>query len=237
MKMVNIGVGVAVLSLGLASACQKNETLAPSSASAPSPAVNCAVAASIDDAEDNDAQIAQTEGRGGYIYTYADTSGSTIEPSSSGFMPSQGGAVDSAYALRISGKMTTGGESYAGVGFNFTESETTYDASGYAAISFYAKVGDTSAPHVRFQVADVNTDPKGQKCTECYNDFGAPLTLTTEWKKYVVPFAALKQQGSWGDPTPQAVETTQLYGVKWQVTTPGADYDLWIDNVQLEGCP
>jgi hypothetical protein len=28
-----------------------------------------------------------------------------------------------------------------------------------------------------------------------------------------------------------------MYGVQWQVNTPGAEYDIWIDDVQFTGCP
>ncbi len=217
--------------------CQKGASAPAESASAPAPsALNCAVAATIDDVEDNDGQIATSDGRGGYIYTYADETGTTIAPGTAGFSATAGGAENSGYAMHIAGKLAASGEIYAGVGFNFTESDSPYNASVYRSISFYAKVGDGTSPHVRLQVADVNTDPKGGICSECYNDFGAPLILTTEWKKYTVPFADLKQETGWGKPTPSAVETSKLIGVKWQVATPGAEYDLWIDNVQLEGC-
>jgi len=215
--------------------CQKTAGGEAESAKAPS-ALNCAVAAVIDDVEDNDSQIAVQDGRGGYIYAYTDESGTTISPSTDGFSASAGGAEGSGYSMRIAGTTAKSGEIYAGVGFNFTQADAPYDASAYRSISFYAKVGEGTSPHVRIQVADVNTDPKGGVCSECYNDFGAPLILTTEWKKYTIPFADLKQQSGWGDPTPPAVETSKLIGVKWQVATPGAEYDLWVDNVQLEGC-
>jgi hypothetical protein len=230
-------IGAAALVIASASGCQKTGSAEAASAEAPTPsALNCAVASTIDDVEDNDSQIATSDGRGGYIYTYADESGTTVTPGTAGFAATAGGAEDSAYAMNIAGTLAKGGEIYAGVGFNFTESDGVYDASAYRSISFYAKVGEGTSPHVRLQVADVNTDPKGGVCKECYNDFGTPLILTGEWKKYTIPFADLKQQAGWGDPTPSAVETSKLIGVKWQVATPGAEYDLWIDNVQLEGC-
>ena len=223
--------------------CEKGAGAPAKSASSPAPsAMDCAVASTIDDVEDNDSQIAVSDGRSGYMYSYADESygkgGTTITPRPDAFSTTAGGAEGSAYAMHVTGKVAQSGEIYAGMGFNFTESDGLYDASAYRSISFYAKVGDGSSPHVRLQVADVNTDPKGGVCkeSECYNDFGAPLILTTEWKKYTIPFADLKQQSGWGNPRPPTVETSKLIGVKWQVATPGADYDLWIDNVQLEGC-
>lgn len=229
--------GIASLFIASAAGCQSGASAPAKSASAPAPsAMDCAVASTIEDVEDNDSQIAVTDGRGGYIYTYADEAGTTIEPGAD-FSAAAGGAEESGYAMRIAGILGKGGEIYAGMGFSFTESESAYDASSYRAISFYAKVAEGASRHVRLQIADVNTDPKGGVCDECYNDFGAPLILTTEWTKYTIPFADLKQQTGWGNPRPPSVETSKLIGVKWQVATPGAEYDLWVDNVQLEGCP
>jgi endoglucanase len=192
----------------------------------------------IDDAEDNNNQVARQGGRNGYWYTYADKQGTTISPPAhTKFLMSPGGARDSKYAAHMLGKVSANGDPlFAGMGFSFTDPKGPYDASKFTGISFWAKVGPGSTKTVRLKVPDVNTDPDGKVCKECYNDFGADLTLTDQWKKYTIPFAAMKQMKDWGDPTPAAINKSKLYGVQFQVNDSGASYDLWVDDLQLTGC-
>ncbi len=193
----------------------------------------------IDDAEDNNNQVLLQKGRKGYWYTFVDKAGSTITPPiASKFQMSPGGAKGSTNAARMMGKMSsTGDPLFAGMGFSFTEPKAQYDATTYTGISFYAKVGPGSTKTVRLKVPDANTDPAGKVCTECFNDFGADLTLTEQWQKYAIPFATMKQMEGWGSPHPATIDKSKLFGVQWQVTQPGASYDLWIDAVQFTGCP
>ncbi|MBV9950250.1 MAG: hypothetical protein JOZ69_25640, partial [Myxococcales bacterium] len=90
---------------------------------------------------------------------------------------------------------------------------------------------------VRLKVPDVATDPDGKVCTECFNDFGSDLTLSTEWKQYVIPFSDMSQMEGWGAPHPKGIDKSKIYGMQWQVNSPGADYDIWVDDVQFTGCP
>lgn len=193
----------------------------------------------VDDCEDGDNQIGKRGGRNGYWYTFADSHGTTITPPAhSKFMMSHGGAHDSKFAARAMGKISSQGDPlYAGLGFSFTDPKGPYDASNYTGISFYAKAGTNSAKAVRLKVPDVNTDPDGHVCKECFNDFGADLTLTDQWKKYTISFASMKQMKDWGDPNPAAINKSKLYGMQLQVNQEGADYDIWIDDVRFTGCP
>lgn len=192
----------------------------------------------IDDCEDGDNQVGKHGGRNGYWYTFADNHGTTITPPAhTKFLMSHGGAGDSKFAARMMGKISSNGDPlYAGVGFSFTDPKGPYDASNYTGISFYAKAGASSVKTVRLKVPDVNTDPDGRVCKECFNDFGADLTLTDSWKKYTIPFAAMKQMKDWGDPNPPAINKSKLYGMQLQVVQDGADYDIWIDDVRFTGC-
>ena len=70
------------------------------------------------------------------------------------------------------------------MGMNFIDPKGQYDASKYAGIPFWAKKGPDSTGKVRLKVPDVNTDPDGGVCTECFNDFGADIVLTNDWKLY-----------------------------------------------------
>jgi endoglucanase len=193
----------------------------------------------IDDTEDNNNQVIIQKGRNGYWYTFVDKGGTTITPpSQSTFIMSAGGAGGSQHAAHMMGKVAgSGAPLFAGMGFSFSDPKGAYDASAFTGVAFYAKVGPGSTANVRLKVPDVNTDPVGKVCTECFNDFGADLTLTSEWKRYTVPFATMKQMDGWGAPHPVNIDKSKLYGLQWQVTETRATYDVWVDNVQFTGCP
>jgi endoglucanase len=111
-----------------------------------------------------------------------------------------------------------------------------YDGSKYAGVSFFAKVGKKSTKAVRFNLADAQTVDQGGLCTQCWNHFGKDLTLTPEWKKYTVSFGELIQQDGWGDPRPPNIDATRLWQLVWHVTEKGADFDVWVDQVQFLAC-
>jgi endoglucanase len=202
-------------------------------------AKSCGARGLIDDTEDNDHQVAAGSGRNGYWYTFVDKAGSSITPMAGEqggvFAMAPGGANGSAFAAHMTGKVGTGDIVYAGMGVNFADPKGQYDASAFKGVAFYAKKGQGSGK-VRLKVPDVNTDPEGKVCTECFNDFGIDLELTEKWERYVVPFASMRQLGGWGSPHPKGVDPSKLYGLQWQVNTPGASYDVWIDDVEFTGC-
>jgi hypothetical protein len=191
----------------------------------------------IEDGDDTDDQILVNEGRGGYLYTYLDGSGSKIEPAPNHFVSAAGGAEGTAGALRMQGTLAKSGEVYGGMGFTFTEPKSTYDASKYSGISFLAKKSTGTQGNVRFKIPDTNTDPDGGACKdECFNDFGVDFKVTEEWTRYTVSFADLRQEDGWGIPRPEAVDASKLYGLQWQVVAPGAEFDIWVDDVRFVGC-
>jgi endoglucanase len=200
---------------------------------------DCPADFTVDDAEDNNNQVLLQGGRKGYWYTFVDKAGTAISPpAGTKFLMSPGGSKDSKYAARMIGKVSSAGDPlFAGMGFSFTDPKGPYDASAYTGVSFYAKVGAGAAKTVRLKVPDIDTDPAGKRCTECFNDFGADLTLTEKWQKYTVPFATMKQMEGWGSPSPSSVDKSKLYGLQWQVVAQGASYDVWVDDVQFTGCP
>jgi endoglucanase len=185
----------------------------------------------IDDLEDNDSQIAKKEGREGYWFTFTDTYGSTITPRDK-FNADTGGPDGSHYAAHMQGKISTTGQyPYVGMGFSFLNPKGNYDASKYKGISFWAKGNGK----VRLEVLDANTQPEGDRCTACYNNFGVELYLSDQWTRYTVPFDRLAQQPGWGDQT-GAVSTKELFGVQWQFRTAGSQYDIWFDDIEFVGC-
>ena len=86
---------------------------------------------------------------------------------------------------------------------------------------------------LRLKVPDVNTDPDGGVCTECFNDFGANIVLTNDWKLYSFPFKSMKQLPDWGAPKKPHITPSKLYGVQFQVNVPRAAYDIYIDDLKF----
>jgi endoglucanase len=200
----------------------------------------CTRAAVIEDAENADHQVVVHEGRGGYIYAFVDEAGSSVTPTAGRlggtFSQSEGGANGSMYAARVNGRIGEGTVVFAGVGLNFLDPKAPYDASAYDGIAFFARRGPDSTANVRLKVPDASTDPDARVCTECFNDFGADLEIGEQWRQYTVPFQQMAQMPGWGAPRPGSVDRSKLFGVQWQIATPGASYDLWIDDVVFYGC-
>ncbi len=191
----------------------------------------------LDDGEDNNGQIVKVDGRDGYWFTFGDTVGTKFTPKgpfemSPGGRPSGGGLPESKYSARVKGKMAVSGKSiYAGVGFALANPKSGFDLSHAKGIQFWAK----GPGKVRFKTPDINTDPAGDRCEDCYNDFGVDIYLSDKWERYTVPFMEMQQQPGWGDRAPH-VATGAIYAVQWQFTTPGAEFDLAFDDVFLVGC-
>ncbi len=199
----------------------------------------CEVVDMIEDGENNDNQVVQANGRNGYIYTFADKEGSTVEPQSGElggtFAMTPGGANGSGYAAHASGKVGMAAIVYVGVGFNLTDPKAAYDASKYDGISFMARKGEGTG-RVRLKVPDANTDPDGGKCDQCFNDFGVDLKLKDEWTQYFVPFSAMKQMAGWGSPRPPAIDPKTISSIQFQVADKGQAFDLWIDDLAFVKC-
>jgi endoglucanase len=198
----------------------------------------CPPEANIEDGEDNNNQVLVQDGRNGYIYTYADTQGSTVEPAGGGvFTMTPGGANGSQYALHMSGQLASASVVYAAMGLNFVDPKGTYDASKYQGISFFAKKGPGSVSKVRVKVSDKNTDPDGGVCGACSNDFGMMLSLSEQWQKFIVPFGALRQESGWGNPRPRSLSPEAVFAVQFAVNEKGKAFDVWVDDLAFTGCP
>jgi hypothetical protein len=197
----------------------------------------CSRAAMIDDADDGDDQILLREGRGGYLYTFVDETGSTVWPGDDAFAVSAAGGGRAGTALRVKGALSAGAEVYAGLGLAFVEPVGPYDASRYTGIAFLARRAPGTQARVRVSVADANSAPEAGICKECDNNFGVSFEMAEQWTRYEVAFAQLTQESGWGDPRPPALDRTRLYGIQWQVAQTGQKFDFWIDDVSFIGCP
>jgi len=198
---------------------------------------SCGPEGLIDDFEDNNNQTKVTGGRGGYWYTFADEAGTRVDPEAGGpFAPSPGGANGSRYAAHVKGHVGSGRVVFGALGVNLVDPKGPYDASKVKGISFWAKRGEDSYGQVRFKVPDVSTDKDGGICRDCFNDFGAEITLTESWQRYVLTWRRLRQLPDWGSPRPHMIKPGKLYGLQWQVNKPGASFDFWVDDVEFIGC-
>lgn len=187
----------------------------------------------IDDLEDGDDAIAETNGRLGGWYTFHDGSatGNQIPPET-GFTPTAGGADGSAFAAGTSGSgFTVWG---AGMGFDLNNPAAVglagprgaYDASRYRSVAFKAR-GNVSV-RVAVETLGVTPTDRGGTCTpsttegmECEDLHGTRIPLTTEWVDYEVELASLRQ-GGWGKAVPFAA--AEVTAVLFQ-----ADQDLMFD--------
>ena len=198
---------------------------------------SCEHNAVIEDGEDGDGRALVREGRGGYWYTYVDKAGSRVQPAPNAFKMAKIGARSSKGAIRFQGKLSDKNDSYAGLGISFVNPKRIYNASRYEGVSFLAKRGNKNLTSLRLKLPDANTDPDAGNCKECYNDFGVDFQLTDSWTRYVVAFADLEQETGWGNPQPDHIDPKNLYGIQWQFSTPGSQFDIWIDDISFVGCP
>lgn len=188
----------------------------------------------VEDFEDGNSQAVVLDGRDGYWWTHHDPNGSTIQPEK--FAPEDGGANGQGKALHVHGSTASADGAYgSSVGLNFSNSGL-YDGSKYAGISFKAKVGPNSTKKVRFKIGDVNTHGQLGTCKNCWNHFGKDLELSTDWKEYRIMFADATQVPGWGDPRPKNVSPDKLASIDFSIDK-GANFDLWVDDVQLLTCP
>src|SRR5690606_1931538 len=119
----------------------------------------------------------------------------------------------------------------AGIGLDLNDDgagKQTYDASDSLGGPFWARVASPIV--VRFSIGDVQTDPAGGVCSNCYDHHDIDIALTTSWAPYPFTWAQLAQQG-WGDPA-AALDPAHLYSLQFQVG-PNTNFDLWIDDVSF----
>jgi hypothetical protein len=193
----------------------------------------------IDDMEDGDNKIAPIGARSGVWYAFNDKSGGTQAPlgAVNGERIPDGGRGESRFAMHTSGGGFT--QWGSGIGFDFNNpnggeaTKLPYDATGYSGIRLWARAAEEQP--LRMTVPDVRTDPAGNLCSDtekgCDDHFGVLLQVGTEWRRFDVPFATLRQQG-FGNPEPDGLAIGDLLGVHFQVPA-NSDFDFWIDDVSL----
>ena len=198
---------------------------------------SCGADGLIDDGEDGNNQTKVASGRSGYWYTFADHVGTTVVPERGGqFDMSPGGVNESKYAANAHGRISRGDVVFGGMGVNLVDPKSPYDASKYKGVAFWARKGPSGTGRVRFKIPDISTDEDGGVCRDCSNDFGVGIELGEVWRHFVFPWRRLKQLPDWGSPRPHAIKPNKIFGLQWQVNQPGADFDIWVDDVEFIGC-
>lgn len=202
--------------------------------------------AMIDDMEAPDPSVLMLGGRTGSWWAGGDlvSPSATIVPNgnASAEMIPGGGRCGSHYAMHVTGQGFT---SWAVLTVSFRYGQMDggaagllpYDAHDRTGITFWARIGDTSANQVRFQVSDKYARPEGGVCdvavstgpTACYDTFGVDLTqLGTRWTQYRIPFSGLAQR-QFGLQT-SGLDTSALYTVEFSFYV-NEIFDLWVDDI------
>ncbi|MDI1431156.1 carbohydrate binding domain-containing protein [Polyangium sorediatum] len=188
----------------------------------------------IDDMEDQNGSITPNAGMLGAWYTYNDeTVGATQTPTvgdpfeMAALSPPRG---SSAYGANTKGSgFTTWG---AGFGFDLNNDGVTkkaFNAAQFAGIQFWAKIGGGTGA-VRLNVGDSQTTPEAGNCgATCSDDFGANVTLTTDWKEFKFSFADLATV-NWSKQNLTAIKKDALYYIHFQAAQSMA-FDIWIDDI------
>jgi hypothetical protein len=201
--------------------------------------------AMIDDMEATDPSILMNGGRNGTWWAGGDPSSptATINPNGEASATAiPGGRCGSLHAMRVSGQgFTLWAEVTASMRYGSEDGGAAgllpYDASFRTGITFWARIGDTSANYVRFAVSDQYSRPEGGHCdvnvstgpTACYDEFGVDLSqLGTGWTQYRIPFAGLGQR-NFGLQRP-ALDTTAIYSIDFNFNV-GEIFDFWIDDI------
>jgi hypothetical protein len=200
----------------------------------------------IDDMEATAPAILMEGGRNGAWWAGGDavSPGATIVPN--GDAPAEaipGGRCGSLHAMHVTGQgFTSWADLSVSMRYGAIDGGTSgllpYDAHIRTGLTFWARIGDTSAAQVRLAVSDKYSRPEGGICdatsaattaTACYDLFGVDLApLGKAWTQYRIPFGGLGQRG-FGLPEP-ALDTSSIYTIEFDFY-PNEIFDFWIDDL------
>jgi hypothetical protein len=176
--------------------------------------------------------------RNGFWFTYNSGADAGVQTPVAGgtFNPDQ--LVTPRGTSHFAAHTTGSGYVFAGMGLNFASPPagvtSTYDATGYAGITFFAM----GSGAVTVMVPDRDTDPSGGVCSTadralCNDHFSRNIVLTSTWQSYTVLFSDLLQQG-FGYAPPGGFDKSAVYGVLWQASGTGT-FDIWVDDLSFVG--
>lgn len=186
----------------------------------------------IDDMEDGDQTLPVNGTRGGTRWFIASDkrAGSQLMGGAPVPSPILNGRPSSSYGIRFAGS----GFSDWGAALSFelkprvAGAATTFDASVYKGLAFWARASNTSHT-ISIAVIDANTDAEFQTCTRCWDYHQLTLPLTPEWALYKVRFDELRQVG-YGVPQRTYLDAKAVWAVRF-ATLANQVFDFWIDDV------
>jgi endoglucanase len=191
----------------------------------------------IDNLEDGDGNIADTdnEGRQGYWYVRTDGSGGSVEPAEgTDFSPAEGGALDSKYHAQLKGKGFKKWGAKMGLFFDAESGKTpkSYETK-HTGVRFAAK--GKGSVFVAYGTAGIATTEDGGTCTAsgdlCQDVHGKTFTLGDEWSSYTLYFADPDvHQNAYGPGV--ELDPGQSIFFEFRTTEDSAnDFEIHVDNI------
>jgi endoglucanase len=188
---------------------------------------------SIDDLEDQDLAISETNGRVGGWWTYSDGGGTISEPLLK--------HVGSSYVVEAEGELPLGSIAILGLTLNDPDDldpALAYDASGYSGLLLHlAGIAGTSV-RVTLRTNQVVAIAAGGTCDPdlggCEDGYGFDWNFTGQMDEVRVPYAMLQQAG-WGQAV--AKDFSQTVSLQFQPNTRDAAFDFVIDDVSFYSSP
>ena len=190
----------------------------------------------VDDFQDTDAQILESQGRSGAWYVANDGRG--LQTPRAGvplvptlLMPARGTSTRGAHTFGgpFSGWGALVGTALAAEG----DQGVAYDLSDYKGLRVWVRSGSAAPGAARAVRLTVRTPATvmGGGCTVCGDHFGAEIPLTAQWVQVEVPFASLAQSG-YGRPVLTKPDLTQALGIEFLFPV-NVSFDLWLDDIEL----
>jgi len=204
----------------------------------------------IDDMEAGGYTILMEGGRNGSWWAGGDavSPGAAIDPdcnAMSEVIPG-GGRCGSLHAMHITGHgFTSWAQVSASMRYGSVDGGASgllpYDAHIRSGVTFWARIGDTSANKVRLSVSDKYSRPEGGICdasasattsTACYDTFGVDLLpLSQTWTQYRVPFGGLGQR-NFGLRETSGLDTSSIYTIQFDFY-PNEIFNFWLDDISF----
>jgi len=182
----------------------------------------------IDDFETGDGRLPAVGNRNGFWVQGTDFTGRLLTE------PSNKCAGRGTWAGHYAASGWTGwGNNWTAV-FQETQGDSAvpFDARAWAGISFWAAFGGFNPADFALAVGVTTMDTawNGGICSGgCMDYYRATVPLAHEWRRYVIWFRDLAQQG-WGSPL-LAMRKDQLVGF---ILSPAQACDIWIDDIRFE---
>jgi hypothetical protein len=180
----------------------------------------------IDDFEDLDGLINETDGRKGGWYAYDDGTGVRTSPPPDGALAP--GALDGRPGAGL--KVAGSGFTSWGIGVGTTLGGECYDAKVWGGIAFYAK-GNVPF-YLSVKISATTSESEGGGCDStmtCGDHFTKQFFPGPDWEKLGLSWEELEQSG-YG--TPVSFNPRNLKALNF-TTNVSDEFELWIDDIEF----